>query len=42
MFTVIDRIRVSKYMNIFSKDYTENGSREIAIIDSILKTNSWT
>ena len=37
-----DRIRTIKYKNIFSKDYTENWSREIFIIDSVLKTNAWT
>ena len=42
MFKVIDRIRVSKYRNIFSKGYTENWSRDIAITDSILETNPWT
>ena len=29
-------------MNIFSKAYTENWSREIFIIDSVLKTYPWT
>ena len=29
-------------MNIFSKGYTENWSREIFIIDSGLKTTPWT
>ena len=38
-FKVYDRIRITKYKNIFSKGYTENWSREIFIIDSILKTN---
>ena len=28
-------------MNIFSKDYTENWSREIFIISSVLKITSW-
>ena len=41
-FKVNDRARIIKYKNIFSKGYTENWSREILIIDSILKTNSWT
>ena len=31
-----------KYKNIFSKGYTKNWSREIFIIDSVLKTNPWT
>ena len=37
-----DRIRITKYKNIFSKGYTENWSRVIFIIDSVLKTNLWT
>ena len=41
-FKVNDRVRITKYKNIFSKGYTENWSREIFIIDSILKTNTWT
>ena len=27
------------YSNIFSKGYTENWSREISVIDSVLKNN---
>ena len=38
-FKVKDRVRITKYENIFSKVYTENWSREIFIIDSVLKTN---
>ena len=30
------------YKNIFSKSYTENWSREIFIINSVLRTNLWT
>ena len=41
-FKVNDRVRITHYKNIFSKDYTENWSREIFIIDSVLKTNPWT
>ena len=33
------RVRITNYKNIFSKGYTENWSREIFIIDSVLKTN---
>ena len=36
-FKVNDRIRITKYKNIFSKDCTEIWSREIFIIDSVLK-----
>ena len=38
---VNDRVRSTKYKNIFSKGYTENWSREIFIIDSVLKTNPY-
>ena len=41
-FKVNDRVRITEYKDIFSKGYTENWSREIFIIDSVLKTNSWT
>ena len=39
---VNDRVRITKYKNIFSKDYTENWPREIFITDSVFKTNPWT
>ena len=35
-------MRITNYKDIFSKGYTKNWSREILIIDSILKTNSQT
>ena len=38
---VNDRVKTTKYKNIFSKGYTENWPREI-FIDSVLKTNPWT
>ena len=38
-FKVNDKVRITTYENIFSKGYTENWSREIFIIDSILETN---
>ena len=41
-FKVNDRVRISKYKNIFIKCYTENWLREIFIIDSVLKTNPCT
>ena len=41
-FKVNDGVRNTKYKNIFSKCYTKNWSREIFIIDSVLKTNPWT
>ena len=36
------RVRLTEYENIFSKSYTENMSREIFIIDSVLKIKTWT
>ena len=42
IFKVNDRVRIANYKNIFSKAYTENWSRKIYIIDSVLKTNPWT
>ena len=36
-FKLNDRVRITKYKNILSKGYTENWSREIFIIDSVLK-----
>ena len=41
-FKVNDRVRITNYKNIFIKGYTENWSREIFIINSVLKTNFWT
>ena len=41
-FEVNDRVRITGCTNIFSKSYTENWSREIFIIDSVLKANPWT
>ena len=41
-FKVNGKVRITKYKNIFSKGYTENWSREIFIIDSMLKINPWT
>ena len=36
-FKINDRVRITKYKNMFSKGYTENWSREIFIVDSVLK-----
>ena len=41
-FKVNDRVRIMQYKNIFSKVYTENWSREIFVIDSVLTTNPCT
>ena len=40
-FKVNDRVRITKYKNIFSEVYTKNWSKKIFIIDSVLKTNLW-
>ena len=36
-----DRVRIIKCKNIFSKDYTDNISKELFAIDSVLKSNPW-
>ena len=41
-FKVKNRVRITNYKNIFSKGYNGNCSREIFIMDSVLKTNPWT
>ena len=40
-FKVRDRVRITKYKNIFSKGYTENWSKEKFIIPFFAKTNPW-
>ena len=40
-FNVGDRVRITKYKNLFSKEQTENCSREVFVINSMLKTNPW-
>ena len=37
-FNVNDRVRISKFKNIFAKGYTPNWSREIFIVDKINDT----
>ena len=39
-FTFYDRVRITKYNYIFSKSYTENWSREMFVINSMLKNSS--
>ena len=39
-YTVNDRVKITKYNNIFSKGYTENWSSKIITIDSALNTNT--
>ena len=41
-FKVNGRFKISKYKNVFSKGYTKNWSREVFVIDSVLKINPWT
>ena len=41
IFKVNDRGRFTKYKNVFSEDYTDNCSREICVINSVLETNIW-
>ena len=41
-FKVNNRVRITKYKNIFSKVYTENWLRGIFIIDTVLEINPWT
>ena len=41
-FKVGDRVKITKYENIYSKSYTNNQSKEIFVIHSVLKTNLWT
>ena len=39
-FKVGDRVRITKYRKFLSKGYTKNWSREIFVIDSVLKKYS--
>ena len=41
-FKVRDRVRISKYKNIFAKDYTANWSVEVFVIKKIKNTVPWT
>ena len=41
-FKVVDRVRISKFKNIFAKGYTPNWSTEIFIIDKINDTVPYT
>ena len=41
-FNINDSLRIAKYKNISSQGYIENWSREIFIVDSVLKTDPWT
>ena len=41
-FKVNDRVRITKYKIFLRKGYTENWSREMCIVDSVLKANPQT
>ena len=41
-FKVVDRVRISKYKNIFAKGYTPNWSEEVFVIKKVKNTVSWT
>ena len=41
-FKVGDRVRISKYKNIFAKGYTQNYSEEVSVVSKIKKTVPWT
>ena len=41
-FKVGDRVRISKYKNVFSKGYTPNWSEEVFVVNKIKNTVPWT
>ena len=41
-FKVVGSVTNTKYKKIFIKGYTKKWSKEIFLIDSVLKTNAWT
>ena len=41
-FKVGDRVRISKYKNIFAKGYTPNWSEEVFVIKKVKNTVQWT
>ena len=41
-FKADDRVKISKYKNIFAKVYTQNQSEEIFIISKIKNAVPWT
>ena len=41
-FNVRDRVRISKFKNIFAKGYTPNWSKEIFIVNKVNDTVPWT
>ena len=41
-FELGDHVRISKYNNIFAKEYTPNWSDEVFVISNIKNTVPWT
>ena len=41
-FKLNDRVRISKWKNVFAKGYTPNWSKEIFIVSKIKNTVPWT
>ena len=41
-FKVVDYVRISKYKNIFAKEYTPNWSEEVFVVSKIKNTVPWT
>ena len=41
-FNIANRVRISKYKNMFAKGYTPNWSEEVFVIDKIKNTVPWT
>ena len=41
-FKVGDHVRISKYKNIFAKEYTPNWSEDVFVVSKIKNTVSWT
>ena len=42
IFKIGERVWITKYKIILSKDYTKKWSKEIFVIDSVLKNDLWT
>ena len=41
-FKIIDIVRITKYKNIFAKDYPPNWSEEVFLIEEVKNTVPWT
>ena len=41
-FKVGDNVRISKYKNIFAKDYMPNWSEEVFVVNKVQNTVPWT